>query len=140
MLYRNSQSYSSDSYHQKSSQSTSHQDQKHGVLHQHLHLVSVLPSESITHITSFLDPSSLFALSRVNKELYEHVKNDNTWHRAFLCQFLGIGPETDLNDSNVKARSLMLRRMETTWRQEFLARFHLKRYVVGCSMPSSHPT
>ncbi|CCL99834.1 uncharacterized protein FIBRA_01858 [Fibroporia radiculosa] len=78
-----------------------------------------VPSESLTHITSFLNPPTLFVLSCTNKELYAHVKDDNTWRRAYVYQYLGISPESDLhNDADRK--SLMLRREESTWRKEFV--------------------
>lgn len=88
-----------------------------------------IPSESLTHITSFLDPPALFALSRANRQLYDHVKDDNTWRRAYAHQSLGISPESDFRDNN-DDRALMLRREETTWRKEFVFRYNLRRYVI----------
>jgi len=85
-----------------------------------------VPSETLTHITSFLDPRTLLALDRTNKQLHAHVKDDNTWRRAYVYQFLGISPEADLRD-NAEGRSLMLRREETTWRREFVLRYNLRR-------------
>ncbi|KAI0920221.1 hypothetical protein AcV5_010021 [Taiwanofungus camphoratus] len=85
-----------------------------------------IPSESLTHITSFLDPPALFALSRANRQLYDHVKDDNTWRRAYAHQSLGISPESDFRDNN-DDRALMLRREETTWRKEFVFRYNLRR-------------
>ena len=88
-----------------------------------------LPNESITHITSFLDPFSLFALAQTCKSLYRHVGDDNTWRRAFLCQFMGIDPESTLDDqdNNQDGSSLMLRREEDSWKREFVARWNLRR-------------
>ncbi|KAG6908806.1 hypothetical protein DXG01_003253 [Tephrocybe rancida] len=83
-----------------------------------------IPPETLTGITSYLDPPSLFSLARVHSRLASHVKNDNIWHRAFVCQFLGISPESEINDD---AKSLMLRRSETTWRNEYIVRYRLKR-------------
>ncbi|RDB17701.1 F-box/WD repeat-containing protein pof10 [Hypsizygus marmoreus] len=83
-----------------------------------------VPSETLTGITSYLDPPSLLSLARVHGRLNEHVKNDNTWHRAFVCQFFGIAPESEINDST---KSLMLRRSETTWKNEFMLRYRLRR-------------
>ncbi|TFY66774.1 hypothetical protein EVG20_g4314 [Dentipellis fragilis] len=82
-----------------------------------------LPAESLTHITSYLDPISLISLGRASKHFYSHVKDDNTWHRAFVCQFLSIGPENTLQD----IKSLTLRKTEGTWKREFVLRYNLKR-------------
>jgi len=82
-----------------------------------------LPFESLTHITSFLDPLSLLALGKVNKQLYRHIKDDNTWHRAFLCQFLGIMPESDLQD----VRCLTFRHSAATWKRDYISSYGLKR-------------
>ncbi|KDQ52368.1 hypothetical protein JAAARDRAFT_40252 [Jaapia argillacea MUCL 33604] len=84
-----------------------------------------LPSESLTHITSFLDPLSLIQLSKSNQYLHEHVKDDNTWHRAFLAQFLNVGPESELKRES--GRGIMLRRTESTWKKEFIVRYNLRR-------------
>ncbi|TFK47122.1 hypothetical protein OE88DRAFT_1666411 [Heliocybe sulcata] len=103
--------------------------------HKSFSILLEVPSETLTHVTSFLDPNSLFALAGTNKRLYDHVKDDNTWHRAFLCQFLGIGPENDPHDGN----SLMLRRAETSWRREFVSRYNLRRrWSRSRNTPISH--
>ncbi|KAF5375448.1 hypothetical protein D9615_007952 [Tricholomella constricta] len=83
-----------------------------------------VPSETLTGITSYLDPPSLLSLARVHGRLNSHVKNDSTWHRAFVCQFLNIGPESEIHDD---VKSLMLRRSESTWRNEFIVRYRLRR-------------
>ncbi|EMD32759.1 hypothetical protein CERSUDRAFT_99136 [Gelatoporia subvermispora B] len=94
--------------------------------HHPLGILLRFPGETLTHITSFLDPLDLLALGQTNRQLYEHVKDDNTWRRAYVYQFLGIGPEGDLHDnSNVK--NLLLRREESTWRKEFMTRCALRR-------------
>ena len=90
-----------------------------------------IPAESLTHITSFLDPISLLSLALTNKQLHEHISDDSTWHRAYAYQFLGILPEGDLRHregSNEPA--FMLRRAEGTWRKEFLARWNMRRCVI----------
>lgn len=105
---------------------------QYGYLHSQPQAFSVLlalPSESLTHVTSFLDPHSLLALAQVNKHLHEHVKDENTWHRAFVFQFLGVGAEGDTNGTE----SLMVRRMESTWRKEYIIRWNLRRYVPNYS-------
>lgn len=81
-----------------------------------------IPSESLTHITSFLEPPSLLSLQRVNRQMYEHINDDNTWHRAFLYRYLGIVPEYDAEDSQI----LMLRRTESSWKKEFVLRYNLR--------------
>lgn len=86
-----------------------------------------VPSETLTGITSYLDPPSLLSLARVHARLNEHVKNDNTWHRAFVCQFLGIGPESEIHDN---VRSFMLKCSESTWKGEFMLRYKLRRSVL----------
>ena len=132
MPHRPTESHQKDSPRHKSTKShhfafTNHGNSgKNGIVSESILLR--IPSESLTHITSFLDPASLLALARVNKQLYDHVNEDNTWRRAFVCQFLGISPESDLRDD--KARKLsMLRRQETTWKREFVRRYNLRRYV-----------
>ena len=89
---------------------------------QHTPLLLCLPSESLTNIPSFLDPISLCSLAQTNRKLYEHVSDDNTWKRAFVCQFLGILPEEDLNET----RALTFRSTQKTWRHEF-GRRHIIR-------------
>jgi hypothetical protein len=111
----------------KSTESNQNRDYQYGLL-----FLLDIPSESLTHITSYLDPPSLLALARVSNLLYHHVKDDNTWHRAFLWQFLGIGPESDLHN----ARSIMLRRSERSWRNEFIVRYNLRRCVASSSIPT----
>lgn len=92
------------------------------------HSLLGIPNESLTHITSFLDPSSLFSLALTNRRLHGHVTDDNTWHRAYAYQFLGILPEDDLRHQ--QARVLMLRRVEGSWRREFLLRWDMTRCVT----------
>ncbi|KAG5637445.1 hypothetical protein H0H81_004554 [Sphagnurus paluster] len=83
-----------------------------------------VPSETLTGITSYLDPPSLIALAQVHRRLNWHVKDDITWRRAFLCQILNIGPEGDIHNDT---KSLMLRRSEKTWRNEFIVRHEMRR-------------
>ncbi|OJT11101.1 hypothetical protein TRAPUB_12385 [Trametes pubescens] len=109
---------------------------QHGHLHGNSHAASTpsallsLPSESLTHVTAFLDPPDLLTLARICKQLHAHVADDNTWRRAYVYQYLGLTPESDLhNDAN--DRTLMLRREETTWKKEFILRYNLWRYVIA---------
>ncbi|OCB92227.1 hypothetical protein A7U60_g378 [Sanghuangporus baumii] len=96
-----------------------------------------IPSESLTHITAFLDTVSLFALGRANKVLHDHITDDNTWHRAFACQFLGERPERP--DSQ---RSNLLRRREGTWKKEFVLRCNIihrwERCRIGAVSHAPH--
>jgi len=85
-----------------------------------------LPGESLTHITTYVDdPPSLFALSRVNRRLRDHIADDNTWYRVFAFHFLGIGPESDPQEE----QKLLLRRTENTWKKEFVQRCKTIWYV-----------
>lgn len=84
-----------------------------------------LPAESLAHITSFLDPASLFSLARASSVLYKHVSDDNTWHQAFDRQFLAHGPDSD--DSAGSFQALLLRRSEDSWKKEFVYRWNLLR-------------
>lgn len=86
-----------------------------------------LPGESLTHITTYVDdPPSLFALSRVNRRLRDHIADDNTWYRVFAFHFLGIGPESDPQEE----QKLLLRRTESTWKKEFVQRVQAIWYVL----------
>lgn len=82
-----------------------------------------VPVETLTAITAHLDPLSLLAVAQVNGYLNKHIKDDNTWRRALICQFLGIGPEADLDDKDI----LLFRRTEKTYRNEFITRYKLRR-------------
>jgi F-box-like len=100
---------------------------------QHSSHLLLLPSESLTHITSFLDPKSLISLQRTSRKLYQHVQDDNTWRRAFLCQFLGVSPENDVN----QVKALTFRLTEKTWRREFLRRHAIRGCVQVLHLPAS---
>ncbi|KAF9007023.1 hypothetical protein BDQ17DRAFT_1351263 [Cyathus striatus] len=79
------------------------------------------PTEVLTGITAHLTPPALLALGQVCRTLSNHVKDDNTWHRAFVCQFLGIGFEVELRADD--PRALMMRREFRSWREECVARY-----------------
>jgi len=102
----------------QSNPSTKSQYGKHDLL--------TIPQEVLSRITSYLDPPSLQTLSLINKHFYGHVKDDNTWYHAFVQQFLGIDFENELYESH---RRLLLRREAKTWRQEFITRFNLCKWV-----------
>ena len=82
-----------------------------------------LPSETLTHITSFLDPPSLRSLSLSCRKFQEHVNEDNTWHRAFFYQFFGLSPVDTLDGF----RPLTFRSTAKTWRLEFIRRNVIRR-------------
>ncbi|KAI0776625.1 ARP2/3 complex 16 kDa subunit (p16-Arc)-domain-containing protein [Trametes elegans] len=92
----------------------------------HEKLTEVAGTESLTHVTAFLDPPDLFTLARTCKLLHAHVADDNTWRRAYVQQYLGITPEGDLRD-DAGERTLMLRREESSWKKEFVLRYNLRR-------------
>ncbi|KAH9001915.1 hypothetical protein EDB86DRAFT_2801290 [Lactarius hatsudake] len=95
----------------------------------------LLPSETLTHITSFLDLSSLLFFSQTCLKFYEHICDDNTWHRAFVCQFFGIPPESALNDF----RPLTFRSTGRTWRHEFTCRNIIRRlWSLSINTPILH--
>ncbi|KAI5887987.1 uncharacterized protein SCHCODRAFT_02077230 [Schizophyllum commune H4-8] len=85
-------------------------------------LLCDLPPESRTHITAYLDPPSLDALSQTCRLLRAHVADESTWYHAFLCQFLGVGPEASLSDET----ALLLRRQQKSWRLEFAYRHKMR--------------
>lgn len=107
--------------------------------HQRSILLDV-PPETLTSITSHLAPPTLLTLGCVSSYLAHHVKEDNTWRRAYVCHFLGISPESDLElgNSDLWAQSrqissattpgswktLLLRREDgRSWREEFSWRY-----------------
>ena len=126
MLHRITQATSKDSLPFKSTKSTQNSDNQHGLPSNNIRILLDVPSETLTGITSYLDPPSLLSLGTVNGHLHKHVNNDNTWHRAFVCQFLGIGPESNVHDN---AKCLMLRRSEDSWKGELIVRYNLRRFV-----------
>ncbi|KAL1708894.1 hypothetical protein EV121DRAFT_196031 [Schizophyllum commune] len=85
-------------------------------------LLCDLPPESRTHITAYHDPPSLDALGQTCKLLRAHVADESTWYHAFLCQFLGVGPEASLSDET----ALLLRHQQKSWRLEFAYRHKMR--------------
>jgi hypothetical protein len=120
MLIRPSQLHPDSAFPQKPANQSLQPTLQHGQPH-----LILIPVESLAHITSFLDPPGLVALSAVNKYLREHVQDDNTWQKAFFCQLLSIAPESN----PLKTSTLLLRRTETTWKNEFITRYKLKRHA-----------
>ncbi|PIL26226.1 hypothetical protein GSI_11981 [Ganoderma sinense ZZ0214-1] len=108
---------------------------QHGIAHNHRHphaasgttdVLLSIPSESLTHVTSFLSPPDLLALARTCHQLNTHVADDNTWLRAYVYHYLGIAPESDLH-GDATDKTVMLRREESSWRKEFIQRYKLRR-------------
>ena len=124
MLYSPPQDNLEESHYLQSTQgdNTTENQRQHGT-NSNCHLLGI-PSETLTGITSYLDPLSLYSLARANTILYRHVEEDNTWRRAFASRYLGIGPENDLYHNT---KIILLRRSERTWKNEFIARFKLER-------------
>jgi hypothetical protein len=104
---------------QTRSKTTPESTRHHGIL--------LLPYESLTHCTSYLEPPTLLYLSLVNRHFYEHVANDLTWLYAFNLHFLGIGPEV----TPLGSGALLLRRTESTWRKEYINRYNLTRLAFS---------
>lgn len=107
---------------QEPAQSTPTTDFQHGSQHDSFCLILDIPAEILAGVTSHLDPPSLQSLGLVNKRLSDHIKDDGTWHRAFVQQILGIDFQSELHDSH---KRLLLRREAKTWKQEFITRFNL---------------
>ncbi|KZT58211.1 hypothetical protein CALCODRAFT_495314 [Calocera cornea HHB12733] len=104
-----------------------HSYSQHGAQqHPYAFLLS-LPEESLTHVTAYLDPPSLYKLALTCRRLRDHVAQDTVWHRAFLWAYLGIGPED--GDDSVDIAELLLRRRENTWKKEYVSRWMLIRRV-----------
>ncbi|KLO18706.1 hypothetical protein SCHPADRAFT_819510 [Schizopora paradoxa] len=80
-----------------------------------------LPQESLNHITKYLDVPAFLALTRTCSALHAHVNEDNTWHSAFNCQFLGDDVGYDARPRNAG----LLRRVERSWMKEFVYRSNL---------------
>lgn len=89
-------------------------------------LLHALPLETLTNVTAWLDPPSLLVLGLVDKYLKRYVDNDNVWQVAFLAHFLDVAPEEGTTD----ARMLLLRRVEYSWKREYISRYNLIQCVI----------
>jgi len=89
-------------------------------------LLHALPFETLTNVTAWLDPLSLLALGLVDKYLKRYVDNDSTWKTAFLVHFLDVAPE----EWTINARMLLLRRIENSWKREYISRYKLLQCVM----------
>ena len=88
-------------------------------------LLHALPCETLTNVTAWLDPPSLLALGLVDKYLKRIVDSDSIWHTAFLAHFLHVAPE----EWSMNGRMLLLRRVENSWKREYISRYKLLQCV-----------
>jgi len=91
-------------------------------------LLHALPFETLTNVTAWLDPPALLALGLVDKYLKKYVGNDGIWQTAFFAHFLDVAPE----EGTTNARLLLLRRVENSWKREYISRYKL----LQCGMLS----
>ncbi|KIM29195.1 hypothetical protein M408DRAFT_68296 [Serendipita vermifera MAFF 305830] len=77
------------------------------------------PYETLTHITSYLQPPALASLSAVSSWFKEYLSDDVVWKLALFANILGIHPEHQKHSS----RAFLLRRTESTWKLEYIVRF-----------------
>ena len=89
-------------------------------------LLHALPFETLTNVTAWLDPPSLLVLGLVDKYLKRYVDNDNVWQASFLAHFLDVAPE----EGTTNARVLLLRRVESSWKKEYISRYKLLQYAM----------
>ena len=124
MLNSRLQAISEESHYLELSRATEQSDKpQHGS--QSSYCLLGIPAEMLTGCTAYLDPPSLFSLAKVNTALYYHVKDDNTWRWAFASRYLGfLSPGRN---------TILLRRSQLSWRNEFIARFRLERCAVPLS-------
>lgn len=84
-----------------------------------------MPYETLSHVTSYLDPPALANLSGVSSYFKEYLADDVVWKLALFANVLDIRPERE-KDS---ARAFLLRRIEFTWKAEYIQRFKALTYV-----------
>jgi WD40 repeat protein len=89
-------------------------------------LLHALPFEMLTNVAAWLDPPSLLALGLVDKYLKRYVENDHVWQTAFLAHFLDVAPE----EGAIYGRMLLLRRVEHTWKREYISRYKLLQCIT----------
>lgn len=123
MLYRPTTLPQTDAQNPNPLKATPKSKAQHGIPEIRCPILTDVPVEILTGVTSHLTPPDLLSLACVNIHLNRHVDDDNTWRRAFVRQFFGIGPESDLNDE----KTLLLRRSERSWRYELISHYRLIR-------------
>jgi hypothetical protein len=83
------------------------------------------PYETLCHITAYLDPPSLGSLLQVDRYLRKCVSDDVMWRSALFFSVLGIHPERERDSP----RRFLLRRLESTWKAEYITRYNVLLYV-----------
>ncbi|KAH8835130.1 hypothetical protein DL96DRAFT_1572926 [Flagelloscypha sp. PMI_526] len=78
---------------------------------------NLLPREGVSRVTCYLDPPTLLCLGRVSKGLRDHVRDEDTWRRAFGVWYFGLSPESEFVESS------LFKRMCGSWRKEFVKRW-----------------
>jgi hypothetical protein len=84
-----------------------------------------MPYETLNHVTAYLDPPALANLSGVSSYFKHYLADDVVWKLALFANVLDIRPERE-KDS---ARAFLLRRIESTWKAEYIQRFRALTYV-----------
>lgn len=85
----------------------------------------LLPYETLCHISSYLDPPSLASLAAVNRYLHEFLSDDVVWKLALFANILDIRPERE----HESPKAFLLRRLESTWKAEYITRYNSLLYV-----------
>jgi len=89
----------------------------------------LLPYETLCHVASYLDPPSLAKLSAVNRYLHEFISEDVIWKLALFANILDIHPERE----HESPTAFLLRRLEPTWKAEYICRYNGVLYVTPSS-------
>jgi hypothetical protein len=84
-----------------------------------------MPYETLSHVTSYLDPPALANLSGVSSYFKEYLSDDVVWKLALFANLLDIRPEREKDSP----RAFLLRRIESTWKAEYIERFRALTYV-----------
>jgi hypothetical protein len=89
----------------------------------------LLPYETLCHVASYLDPPSLAKLSAVNRYWHEFISDDVVWKLALFANILDISPERE----HESPKAFLLRRLEPTWKAEYITRYNVLMYVTPFS-------
>jgi len=85
-----------------------------------------MPFETLCHCVSYLDPPSLASLSGVSIYFREFLSDDLVWKLALFANLLDIRPECN---QEVSSKAFLLRRIEPTWKAEYIERFRSLMYA-----------
>jgi len=77
------------------------------------------PYETLLHVTSYLEPPALAHLAAVSSYFKGCIADDVVWKLALYSNILEIQPEREKDSP----RAFLLRRIESTWRAEYIERF-----------------